>query len=67
MVGVNAERVDAQGTDMSKHCRNCRNNIPNMGGCRCRCHPPETDRGPTVGEVLGDAQRFREEMEMDAR
>ena len=24
------------------------------------------DRGPTVGEVLSDAQRFREEIEWDA-
>lgn len=32
-----------------------------------RCQPCRLpDQGPTVGEALSDAQRFREEIEMDA-
>jgi len=33
---------------------------------RCQSCKNKPDRGPTVGEVVGDAQGFREEIEGDA-
>lgn len=32
----------------------------------CRTKLVKRDQGPTVGESLSDAQRFREEIELDA-